>query len=393
VAQTEIQYDDFDLSPENLSDLIGVVYDSALEECQWQTLINKLADLFPHCCIVIMGFNGQVSHAPYAYSGMTSQQFQRIAATVQHGNDIVANRYQEISDLPLGFITRSRVVYTDQELEDTNMYRSFFGPLGCRHFFNLKFATFGLRNATIGFTLKPGEDAHHLSLFYVLKLIAPHIVRGMQISRAIKLARESSDRLTRLLNSIALPLIVVNAGAQILFTNAAGHRMLESGEIFETDGLGRLNLIDNNEVLGFRQHFAAMQEDDRPGGMYLNRNGAPVSICLLPIKSERIVTNQIDHDLISEERSYAVVLGYGPGGQTSVDLLKTVFDLTVREAEVCRSLLLGMSPQEIASKSGRSIKTVRNQVQAVLEKVGVNSTVSLLEALVAFRAVGDGQLR
>lgn len=388
MTQLGARRDEFELSPEGLSDLIGLVYDSALEERQWQALIDRLSELFPHCCIVVMGFNGKESHSPYAYSGMTLPEFRRVAPTIEHANDIVADRYQEISDLPLGFITRSYVVYTDQELARTNMYRSFFEPLGCRHFFNLKFASYGVRNATIGFTLTPGADAHHLSLFNVLKLISPHIVRGMQISRAMKLANGTSDRFGFLLDAIALPLIAVNGQSEVLFANVTGYNLLNSGNIFGVDGVGKLKFQDEGEMCTFRHSVMTMEENNLPTGICLNRNNKPVSLCLVPINSKKKRVNQIDHDLLADDCIFAIFVGVQNIGHTDVDLLLTVFSLTKREAEVCGELLLGSSPQDIALNSERSIKTVRNHIQSILEKVGVKSVASLLEALTAFRAVG-----
>jgi DNA-binding NarL/FixJ family response regulator len=93
----------------------------------------------------------------------------------------------------------------------------------------------------------------------------------------------------------------------------------------------------------------------------------------MPINSEMNNASQIDHDLMSDDRIYAVCVGSNKFAQIDVELLKAVFDLTMREAEVCRDLHIGFSPQDIALKSSRSIKMVRNQIKAVLEKVGANS--------------------
>ena len=69
-------------------------------------------------------------------------------------------------------------------------------------------------------------------------------------------------------------------------------------------------------------------------------------------------------------------------------LLRDVFQLTPREAEVCSALVAGKSPAEIADLTGRAEKTIRNQIQSVNEKVGVSSTRALSEALSVFRVVG-----
>ena len=69
-------------------------------------------------------------------------------------------------------------------------------------------------------------------------------------------------------------------------------------------------------------------------------------------------------------------------------LLQAAFGLTQREAEVCRGLLTGSKPSDLAREMDRAEKTIRNQIQAVHQKVGVNSTRDLTEMLSVFRSVG-----
>jgi len=47
------------LSPEELSDLIGLVYDSAFEENQWKSLIDRLCALFPGTMACVYGYDGE----------------------------------------------------------------------------------------------------------------------------------------------------------------------------------------------------------------------------------------------------------------------------------------------------------------------------------------------
>jgi DNA-binding NarL/FixJ family response regulator len=51
-------------------------------------------------------------------------------------------------------------------------------------------------------------------------------------------------------------------------------------------------------------------------------------------------------------------------------------------------MVMGHSPVEIAEMTGRAEKTIRNQVQSVYEKVGVNSAQALGDAVSVFKTVG-----
>ena len=68
--------------------------------------------------------------------------------------------------------------------------------------------------------------------------------------------------------------------------------------------------------------------------------------------------------------------------------MRDVFGLSLREAEVCRAVLAGQSPAQIALRSGRAEKTIRDQIQMAYDKIGVSSAPELEEALSVFRTVG-----
>lgn len=51
--------------------------------------------------------------------------------------------------------------------------------------------------------------------------------------------------------------------------------------------------------------------------------------------------------------------------------------LTPAEREVARFAALGLSNKEIARRRGRAVRTVANQVAAILEKLGLSSRAQL----------------
>jgi DNA-binding CsgD family transcriptional regulator len=76
----------------------------------------------------------------------------------------------------------------------------------------------------------------------------------------------------------------------------------------------------------------------------------------------------------------------------SVDLIRSLFDLTPAEARVARGLAAGQTVKGIAAKSGTSTNTVRSHVKVVLTKVGYSrqsDVVALLNGLRPPGAVND----
>ncbi|MBS0333133.1 MAG: hypothetical protein JSS35_10230 [Proteobacteria bacterium] len=81
----------------------------------------------------------------------------------------------------------------------------------------------------------------------------------------------------------------------------------------------------------------------------------------------------------------AIVAHSGAGGALGDDLAEA-FGLTPAELRLAVAICDGASPREIARRSGLSFYTVRNQLAAVFEKVGVNRRSELI---VALSEVGD----
>ena len=62
-------------------------------------------------------------------------------------------------------------------------------------------------------------------------------------------------------------------------------------------------------------------------------------------------------------------------------LLDNVFGLTEGETDVCRYLMDGQSPTEIAMQRGSSVRTVRTQLSSIFAKTGATSQVGLVRVL------------
>ncbi len=82
----------------------------------------------------------------------------------------------------------------------------------------------------------------------------------------------------------------------------------------------------------------------------------------------------------------AILAGAFEDGMIDAGLIQDVFGLSNREAGIARFRASGQTPGQIAVSSDRSEKVVRNQIQVIFVKVGVNSARAPADALAVFRA-------
>ena len=393
-------------SPERLSELIGVIYDSALSDRQWKAFMEAICAAFPGCAITSMASDGEDLSWQYEYAGASADEIAFVQEKLETENDVQRIGYAQFLALPPGFVVRSRKYMGDETFHATTLYRNVLRPMGFGHYMQMKLGANEERFVYLFLSFREGTpDAERLydALFRLLTLLAPHILRAGRIARAMRLSREASMLLAGSLDTIILPMAVVDADGALIFANAAGQRMIDRGGALGTDAGGRVSLPYPDETREFRTRLREIDASGRPGGLRLHGGGngggdgaedgdgdGSLSLLVMPFYPSLDRDRQLDGALYGARRAFAVFVGQGEEEAIDPRLLGDVFDLTGREGAICRDLLTGRSPAEIAEiaeASGRSVKTVRNQVQVIYEKLGVDSQRGLFDRLSAFRAV------
>lgn len=378
------------LSPERLSDLIGVVYDSALSDRQWKGLMEAICAAFPGCAITSMASDGQDRAWQYEYAGASADEIAFVQEKLETENDVQRIGYAQFLALPPGFVVRSRKYMGDETFHATTLYRHVLKPMGFGHYMQMKLGANEERFTYLFLSFRettPERDRLYDELFRLLTLLAPHILRAARIARAMHLSREASQMLAGSLDTIMLPMAVVDIKGTLIFANAAGRRTIDRGGIIGADENDRLTLPLPSETRLFRMRLREIDTTGRPAGLRVHEGDDPFSLLIMPFYPSFDPDCQLDGALYGARRAFVVFVGQSEDDAIDPQLLGDVFDLTLREAMICRDLLLGHTPSEIASASGRSVKTVRNQVQVIYDKLGVGSHRGLFDRLSAFRTV------
>lgn len=379
-----------DLTPKDTSDLIGLVYDSAFEEVQWQSLISRICEMFPGVGGAAYGIEEDTILPAFAGAG-TTKSFMSRSHQLAFRNKDNERTADALERTPNGFVTRFKLFVADEEWRKSPFFIENFKPEGFGNSLQMKVDHNGKRSALICFAFPddPGEEAKlHDPLFEVLKLLAPHTVRASQLARALTLAKRATEAFSGFLDGIILPMIVTDVNGKYLFGNAAGRRVLDRGDPFRQTSQGRVELNDRYETAELYHKLAQTDRDLVQSGMKAETGNSPLMLAISPFRPSMREASAIDKHLLDQERMFAIFVGQSENDAVNTDLLEDVFDLTKREAEVCRSLLVGQGVSAISEAAGRSQKTVRNQIQTIYEKVGVSSNTKLMDRLSVFRTVG-----
>lgn len=384
-----------ELSVQESSNLIGLVYDSALETSQWQRLTARLGEMCPGHVSAVVTFEDArwvSSHVAALPEGGHGDAISELMDDVEEGavrqpddlNDLLFSR----QPLALGTLYATRAIFSEDEFRNFEGYKKTMQPIGAGHWTGSHFSISGGKRAAIMVVENDFDpiEKDHVWVADLVRLIAPHMVRAARFARTLTMAREAAETFAGFVDAIALPLLVVTHDRQLQVANTMGQRLLDAGDLISPGSDGRVHLAEGTSALRNAINEATL--DGGPHAFQVDIEDASLAICVCPYRPALSVVSRIDQRLFDEEPLFAVLVGARPTGAISPRLLRDAFGLTEREADVCRHLMDGLAPTQLAEQTGRSEKTIRNQIHAVHEKVGVNSTRDLTEALAVFRSVG-----
>ncbi len=385
------------ISIETASDLIGLVYDSALEKGQWNSLLARIHALCPGHVAAVTTFedaNWRSSHEATLPDGPQGDQIADAMDAVEADpsdqptdiNTLIFRR----QPLELGTLYQTRALLSEDEFRDSDVYKKTMAPLGAGHWSGVHYSISGNRRAAIMVVENERDDTPKDAELVgeMLRLIGPHAVRAARIARALNMARQAAETYSGFIDAVALPLMVLSRDGRLQMANTMGQRLLDAGQLFEVTSSGQVTLADPHSAQQLTRAIDDCLTDTSPHALQVEQGGANLSLCVCPFLPAISFGSRIDEKIFENQRLVTVFVGARSDGVVHTSLLRGAFALSQKEAEVCTHLLAGGTPALIASQTGRSEKTVRNQIHAIHSKIGVKSSRELGDALAVFRTVG-----
>lgn len=252
--------------------------------------------------------------------------------------------------------------WTHEQLEANEIYRDFFRPRGLGWS-----ACTGLAMPTqdnIVFTVERNFERGPVEREKIdaLNSLRPHLARAALI--AARLSMRSAQSASDTLATMGLPALVLDANGGVLQANAL---MNEQQHQLQWGAQDRIALVDSQaNALLWAALPALDQSPQAPIHSFVLRgkDGVASQVAhVLPIRRSA-------HDIFASAHALLVITPLTARKAPPVELLRSLFDLTVAEARVARGLASGQSLDDLATSGGVSRNTVRTQLQQVLEKTG-----------------------
>lgn len=370
------------MSEEQLSSLIGDVYDAALDPALWPDIMER------SCKFVGGGGAGLYSKDSFSATGRIDYG---CGVAVQYQRNYVEQYVKICPTTPaLFFFDVNDVIgiadiLPVSEFLETRFYKEWAQPQGwvdaamtILEKSTTSFAVLSVfRHERDGFVDDAVRDR--------LRLLAPHIRRGILIGKTINRCKAEAATLADTLDGLAAGMFLVDSTGRLVLANASGQAILAEASILRAAG-GRLIANDPAADQALRDAFAGTNGGDAG----LGTQG--IAVPLTAGNGDYYVAHTLP--LTSGARRKAGV-GYAATAavfvrKTQVDtpaapeVIAKLYKLTPSELRVLLAVFETGGVPDVAGALGISEATARTHLSRLFEKTGTRRQADLVKLVAGF---------
>ncbi len=353
------------LLDDSLSDLIGHLYDAAIDSRLWSGIAPEIADTFESTSTVLKLHNGRSVQLLECTDNMRVPDSEREWAEHWHQRDLWVERTVAFG---LSAIVTDRDLVTRQEQRDSGFYREWLPTMDI---FHLVGAAFPVGDEAVGVLgIHRPEQAHHYDKTDRARagLLLPHLRRALQLGQSLSNVRQAAA--LEVLGRVDAGVVVVTQSSRILYANALAEDMLRKipelgvlgGRLFLRDGLlqGRFRRMVQASI----RTAVGQPEPPESALAILRPERLPITLGVAPLRPTDVLT--VNQPLV------LVFLRDPEYSAPDTRCLRDLFNLTATEAAIAADLGRGRSLEAIAREREIGIATVRSHLKRILAKTGTN---------------------
>jgi DNA-binding CsgD family transcriptional regulator len=358
---------------EAFSDLIGRIYDCALDPALWDDTLVRLAGAFAPPSWDVAALIWEQSSPPMArFVGQA-----HIHPVVRR---IYATSYSARN--PLSIAARRFALGTVVDTEETGLRTEFLESTLYTDFLR----AFGYQRAIlVTFDRRPGEA---LGLMMVgppepdlarlkrgLRLLAPHFQRAARISEALGRARRRADAAEAALDRAPGAVVTLGEGFEVIQANARARALAAAGVISLADG--RMSL----KQAPARAALAGLAKARETRSAVFTVDGADGAA--IPALAARLADARIAN-LAGHLAGAAIIVSFETGRAAPLivgDRLAAWFGLTPAEARLAAALADGEDLTAYAARGNVTAGAIRFHLKSIYRKTGAASRAQLVARL------------
>jgi DNA-binding CsgD family transcriptional regulator/PAS domain-containing protein len=366
------------VSAQQLSDVIGAIYDCALDPERWPSTCRAVADLCASTgggiCVHDLK---QVRNDQLFVFGYQAEFLEKLGSQFAESPMAAADVVSNVGDV-------NSLAQEPRQLLESRFYREVLKPYGLRDIIWFPALRTGGRMASLHASRsnkKPYYRQHEAQLF---RLLSPHVCRALAISDALDIRALRSEMLERTLDGLSAGVFLTARDGHVVYMNAAAERQVKAGHsvclahkrLSAVDPAARAALAKNIDAAtradtasSWIEHSVAIPDGSGAGGGYV--------ATLLPIENgERSGILAPFAASVAVFMQDPIQVPLMPG-----EAFARLHGLTGGELRVLLALSQGLGGMESAEMLGISEPTVRTHLQRIFSKTGTTRQSDLLSLL------------
>jgi DNA-binding CsgD family transcriptional regulator len=361
----------------DLSEFVGLVYDTALDRDAWPAMLNRLAKLL--AATTGAHFESYNSKT-YVCTNPALRLDPEYKPALPQYCACRAYFCRRGANQPLGAVYMPETFMSREEHCRTEIFNKWYKPQGMEAIMRANLLIEGPVSTVVTVGRRYSEGDFGTGEIQLFAALIPHLQRAVQLQlRLAGLDRpptSSAEMLNRLLQGVLL----VDASARVIFANSAAEKTLRAGGglFLGHDGLRAATPAETRLL---RQTISNCAEPrDELGGaggrLRLSReHRAPLSVLVIP---HRARLSWID---LLRPRAILFITDPEEAAVVRRDSLRQDFGLTPAEAGFTREVLKADGLQAAADRLGISLTTARTHLAHVFDKTGTRRQAELVRLI------------
>jgi DNA-binding CsgD family transcriptional regulator/PAS domain-containing protein len=364
------------ISPQALSDLIGSIYDCALDPSRWERTLADISEALD-CFALLLALNDLRHERLLIHKcvGVEPYQFEQLSIYVPEVSAMLRGALAYLPSLDEPHVDSRHL--SPAYIEKSPYFQEWQKPAGmvdAMVFFLMNepmhLSTFGVgRNESQGLITDREIELG--------RLLLPHLRRAVTISNVLDVRTLEGTRMAETLDALRCAVVLVNEGGSILHVNHSAERMLDKGgPIQSTQGVLQATVPSAASELRSTLAFAASNEASIGKiGLAIRLTEPdvpPIFAHVLPLTGSDFRTR------LQPAAVAAVFIGAPPDAQEGADAVAAAFGLTPAETKVVFSLFAGRTLNEAAAALGITRPTAKTHLEHIFLKTGVTRQADLM---------------
>jgi DNA-binding CsgD family transcriptional regulator/PAS domain-containing protein len=368
---------------QGLTQLIGDIYDAALESSRWTSVLAKIASYAGGQAAGLLSKDSVRKTGNIHYQSGVDPYFVRLYSETYWKFDPVAS----LPDCDVEQIVSVPDLVSYDAFRAGRFYREWAHPQGWVDAVNAVLEKSATSCAYLSVVRNEASGMVDDEMRRRMRLIVPHVRRAVRTGKVIDLSQAKAATFADILDGLSPAIFLVDADGSIVHGNAAGRAVLDKGDLLR--GIhGRLTAIDPQVDQALHAAFITAGKNDAETG---GKGSA------LPMKGragERYVAHVLPLTASEKRRAgaasnavAALFVRKAELAEPSSEVIGRTYKLTPTELRVLRAIVNGGGVRQVAGNLGVADTTIKTHLGRLFEKTGVSRQADLVKLVAGYSSV------